>query len=255
MVSMLGRLRRSTRVVLIALIAGSFVLAAGRLNTYRLGLREIALQKACEAENLKARTAEKKQYTVRDIASAIIEADRAKDQEAVHKLAQAIIDLQTPRKLVDVELPDGTLLKGIPLGMTRAQIVEALKRSGVSVPDEWLDEKAQPGSVVPESDLPVTTSKSTVNSQKRLAIDWSAIETKETTIVCDADVLEQLQGNPIGIQSDIQKARAATRSSSTWPLPTAAIILGISLLYWGWYFFLRRIGELRAAVGGSPPRN
>jgi hypothetical protein len=39
---------------------------------------------------------------------------------------------------MDVQLPDGTLLQGIPDGTTKAQIATKLKSSGHAVPDDWL---------------------------------------------------------------------------------------------------------------------
>ena len=45
-------------------------------------------------------------------------------------------------KVMDVRLPDGTLLKGVPEGMTREQIAQKLRANGRQVPDEWLAAKA-----------------------------------------------------------------------------------------------------------------
>lgn len=43
---------------------------------------------------------------------------------------------------MDVQLPDGTVLQGIPDGTTKAQIATKLKAAGHAVPDEWLAPKA-----------------------------------------------------------------------------------------------------------------
>jgi len=40
---------------------------------------------------------------------------------------------------MDVELPNGTLLQGIPDGTSKAQIAEKLKGSGITVPADWMD--------------------------------------------------------------------------------------------------------------------
>ena len=40
---------------------------------------------------------------------------------------------------MDVQLPDGTILRGVPDGTTKAQIVDKLKANGRAVPADWLD--------------------------------------------------------------------------------------------------------------------
>ena len=39
---------------------------------------------------------------------------------------------------MDVTLPDGTVIKGVPDGTTRAQLADKLKASGMKVPDSWM---------------------------------------------------------------------------------------------------------------------
>lgn len=39
---------------------------------------------------------------------------------------------------MDVELPDGTVIEGVPDGTTKADLAARLKRNGMQVPDEWL---------------------------------------------------------------------------------------------------------------------
>jgi len=73
-------------------------------------------------------------------------------------------------------------------------------------------------------------------------------------LICKAEELEH-SGQAPGIQGAIQKAYEAKIASSNWPLPTALIACAIALVYWFWYFFLRRIAELRAAFTGSPPNH
>lgn len=38
---------------------------------------------------------------------------------------------------MDVNLPDGTTLRGIPDGTTKAQLIEKLQKNGVTIPDAW----------------------------------------------------------------------------------------------------------------------
>jgi hypothetical protein len=58
---------------------------------------------------------------------------------------------------------------------------------------------------------------------------------------------------PVGIQADIVKAHQAVAASEAWPIPAALVLLGIGATPWLWYFLLRRIAELRSAMGGKPP--
>ena len=48
---------------------------------------------------------------------------------------------------MDVRLPDGTIIKGVPEGTTKADLVAKLQRNGMAVPAEWLEPsrpKAEP---------------------------------------------------------------------------------------------------------------
>jgi uncharacterized membrane protein len=47
--------------------------------------------------------------------------------------------------------------------------------------------------------------------------------------------------------------QVGARSSEKWSRVTAAVIAVLGALPWAWYFLLRRIAELRAAIGGNPP--
>lgn len=42
---------------------------------------------------------------------------------------------------MDVRLPDGTIIKNVPDGTTKADLVAKLRRNGMAVPSEWLDAK------------------------------------------------------------------------------------------------------------------
>lgn len=46
---------------------------------------------------------------------------------------------------------------------------------------------------------------------------------------------------------------AAISRSKRWPMRGAAVIAILGALPWAWYFLLRRVAELRAAIGGKPP--
>lgn len=60
-------------------------------------------------------------------------------------------------------------------------------------------------------------------------------------------------GNLIDIQAKIVDVDRAVRNSKSSPAPVALALFGLSAMPWLWYALLRRIAELRAAVGGNPP--
>ena len=45
---------------------------------------------------------------------------------------------------MDVRLPDGTIIKNVPDGTTKADLVAKLQRNGMAVPAEWLQSTPQP---------------------------------------------------------------------------------------------------------------
>jgi hypothetical protein len=75
-------------------------------------------------------------------------------------------------------------------------------------------------------------------------------------LVCDSNELTSIfdnNGKLVGIQAKIVEAEGLVRKSRSWPLPVALALFGLSAMPWLWYALLRRIGELRAAIGGNPP--
>jgi len=73
-------------------------------------------------------------------------------------------------------------------------------------------------------------------------------------LLCNANDLVELEGessSSVGIQAQIVSAQKKLQSSTGWPYVLAAVVLIISFVPWAWYFFLRRIRELRDAVSGK----
>ncbi len=72
---------------------------------------------------------------------------------------------------------------------------------------------------------------------------------------CDVDALMGANFNDAlkTYQTDLVEAREAANTSREWPLPISIIVLAAAALPWLWYFLLRRIAELRAAISGKPP--
>jgi hypothetical protein len=56
------------------------------------------------------------------------------------------------------------------------------------------------------------------------------------------------------VYADLLAADRAVAEARSVPFRLAALAIAVvSALPWGWYFLLRRIAELRAAIGGNPP--
>ena len=71
-------------------------------------------------------------------------------------------------------------------------------------------------------------------------------------LVCDAETL-MTDGRAVGIQEKIVEAQTAVTASAALPVPLAIAVSILLAVPWAWYALLRRIGELRAAIGGNPP--
>jgi hypothetical protein len=70
--------------------------------------------------------------------------------------------------------------------------------------------------------------------------------------VCDADALSETP-SPVGVQKKIVDAYFDSMSATSDANFLAIIIAGFSVMPWLWYFLLRRIVELRNAIGGKAP--
>lgn len=53
---------------------------------------------------------------------------------------------------MDVRLPDGTVIKNVPDGTTKADLVAKLQRNGMAVPSEWLGSNPSPKQAEPQAD-------------------------------------------------------------------------------------------------------
>jgi hypothetical protein len=75
------------------------------------------------------------------------------------------------------------------------------------------------------------------------------------SLVCDPfDLASSKDSDPPGVQGELARAqRQQTRWQEwqTWLIPAGLIILVVSGLPWSWYFLLRRIRELSAAISGK----
>lgn len=130
---------------------------------------------------------------------------------------------------------------------TKAEIARQQDRSLVNLSDEALSALAKQRGVN-LSDLLAQREA----QRKIVPIDDLPVPPWETDpLVCDPDELST--DTLTGVQAKIVSAHQATRASQSWPIPAALILLGIGTVPWLWYFLLRRIAELRSAIGGKPP--
>jgi hypothetical protein len=248
--------RRSTRILLTGLGLSGLVLASGYINTLRLERHLSALQTECESQ--------------------------ASSKGAAHgpweKYAAQGSDT------VPVRMPDGDIvhlpkkLDAATAKQLRAELDEAIARSAdVSkkaaedfVPDTAdavPPDKVPPGANVydqfddppPKWALdyarvahPQYKDLSDEEVARRLHQNYAGPAWAHAPLVCDADNLGN-SGALVGIQAKIVDVDRAVRNSTDWPLPVALALFGLSATPWLWYALLRRIGELRAAIGGNPP--
>ena len=57
-----------------------------------------------------------------------------------------------------------------------------------------------------------------------------------------------------GIHGEVVEAHRAVTASKLLPVRQIAfVVFVLGALPWAWYFLLRRIAELRAAISGNPP--
>jgi hypothetical protein len=81
-------------------------------------------------------------------------------------------------------------------------------------------------------------------------------EVTRVEMLCNPQTLIDLGGESIGVQKDLVSAQQnldreeSDGEPAPWPYLLAAMIFGLSLVPWAWYFLLRRIRELAAAIRG-----
>jgi hypothetical protein len=209
--------RRSTKILLAGFGLSALVLAAGYLNTIRLRQHEDALKAECGAPVQKS------------AGGATADAHGPWEKYAADKWRK-LADLPPPPAgyILDspkIESPSeaGVVAKliqsGELAGNAREYALQALRRWDASQQHAPSEEDAQ-GHFVP---------------------------------FCDAEELSNVEVKAGGIQAKIVEAHRAVTDSKTWPLTVALAVFVLGALPWAWYALLRRIGELRAAIGGKPP--
>lgn len=72
-----------------------------------------------------------------------------------------------------------------------------------------------------------------------------------TNTLCHAQALRALQGWGDTSPPYVVRAHIRTEESKMWPLMTAALLVGLGVIYWLWYFVAQRAAELGAHRTGA----
>lgn len=81
---------------------------------------------------------------------------------------------------------------------------------------------------------------------------WANESWRNDRLVCDPYELLAIASELQGVQAEIAAAHKAQLDPTPWILGSALLLVA-SALPWFWYFLLRRLAEVRAAIGGNPP--
>lgn len=260
-------MRRSTKILLAGFGLSALVLTAGYLNTLRLEKRENALRADCtkpSAGGFDLSTAVPADLNM-DRPWAAVTADpifQALNSEGQERARQHYFERHVlPR------IPHGADVSEV-----RAQFDRDTKPrvdiSDLPVQDYFVPpDKVPPGANVFDqfdnpppkwaiayvrSTYPQYNDLSDEELGRRLHNKYGPARA-HGPLVCDAEELSTVEASTGGIQAKIVQAHRAVTSSKRWPLTVALSVLVLSALPWAWYALLRRIGELRAAIGGKPP--
>ncbi len=78
----------------------------------------------------------------------------------------------------------------------------------------------------------------------------------ELVLPCDVRAIEEemhIRPGEAGIRGEIVATHEALVASRAWPRPLEIVLGSVGIRPWLWYFLLRRISEIRAALAGNPP--
>ncbi len=71
------------------------------------------------------------------------------DTSVIQRTVKRLIAENAATDKIDVRMPDGTIVKGVPSGTTKAELAQKLRKSGMSVPADWLAAE-KPKAAMPE---------------------------------------------------------------------------------------------------------
>lgn len=78
---------------------------------------------------------------------------------------------------MDVRLPNGTVVQGVPDGTTRAQLAQKLKANGRDVPSEWLGSEWDDNSALPDKTKPAVAAPGDTRSEAQKLADRGSMAT------------------------------------------------------------------------------
>ena len=209
-------LNKSTKILVAGIAIAGAVLVVGVLNTIRLERLTNELESACNAW-----AAKQQAPTVIDSPSPAADSPDLIEEKLKAKAQSRVRIEREYGKLSD------------------AKIIARAKKEGVN-PAEW-------------PDLFAVRDKGTLAELERSSYtpQENAEEFAEA-MNCDLGTLSS-ESKLTGIQAAIQRAYDEQDASKDLPNLAAAVLLGLGTIPWFWYFLLRRIADLCAAIGGKPP--
>jgi hypothetical protein len=253
------RVRRSTKILLAGLCLSALVLAAGYLSTLRLERRLKVLQAECGVPASPEAHGPWEKYTahgpdtvpVRMPDGTVVRLPNKPNKEFVKQL-RADLDPVTTRaagadeKVAGHFVPDSPDTYFVPPDQVPpgANFFDQFDKP----PAKWALDYVR--TTYPQyKDLPDE------ELARKLHEKYQGPQWLHAPLVCDAQELSTVELKAGGVQAKIVDADRDIRSSRSWPLPVALAVLSLSALPWLWYAFLRRIAELRVAIGGNPPES
>lgn len=112
------------RVFVLGIGAAALVIIGGALNTHRLQRHEAELQKACEATNKKPAPSNVSTQNIKQVAEALVNADKAGATQDALQLAQYLVELEQKSTQISGYASDGKhLWENDPLVCNAAELV------------------------------------------------------------------------------------------------------------------------------------
>ena len=261
------KVRHSTKILLAGLGLSALVLAASYMNTLRLERRLSALQVECERpppSNAKVHGPWEK-YAANGPDTVPVRMPDGTVVRLPNKVDEAI------GKQLRAESEEATArAAGVDQKATLHFVLDPLEDyfvppdkvpPGANVFDQFDTPPPKWALDYVRATYPQYSDLSDEELGRRLNQKYQGPASRRDPLVCDARKLVLLSADVnvdnteklVGIQAKIVEADGVARNSRSWPLSVALTLFGLSAMPWLWYALLRRIGELRAAIGGNPP--
>lgn len=139
--------------------------------------------------------------------------------------------------------------------------VAAVMSGGVKLASDVREEHLQRLISACNADISASVNNASAEKRPNAFDDFEDLVPKESRMAvghvlwddCNPSVLRDSSESKLTTQQrEILLSDAATFSPAPWFLGAVGLLV-LSALPWLWYSFLRRIAELKSAVGGNPP--